>query len=274
MASRPKSAHQPDLSPPPATAGIRGLISKPLDARGAIDHALTSLAYNEAVRAGCLGDTGCGKSRLMRAFVKRYLEVSTGIVIVVVQNAKKAATWGGQVRSWPADLHRQPLLREPRIVVFTGDTIGDEKPLVAAAQLAWTFSTAARSVPCLVVFDELANAVHPRAPGTWKSAECSILDRLFTEGRDAGVSVLWATQFPQVVPLSVLNETEDVFAFRLAGSALTNLRTKGFTDGKRGRVEPVLNILPDTKTPPPQRGAHLLLQRGHGWDGRVYRVLS
>jgi len=274
MVKRTETIQQSSVSTP-QTQATRNLIARPHDAQIAITEALVPLRYKEAVRIGMLGDTGSGKSRLCRAIAARFLaSVAQGVVFVVDQNEIKARSWGGQVRKWPADLNdkRFKLAPTPRMVVFTGDGVGDERPLVAACELAWTYS--GRGFPTLVILDEVANAVHEQAPGVWRSKECRSIARLFKEGRGQGVSVCWATQFPQETPLALLNETEDIFAFRLAGSALNNLRTKGFTDGRGGRVESTLNALPDTKTPPPQRGAHLRLQRGHAWDGRVYRVMG
>lgn len=203
----------------------------------------------------------------MRAIATEYQRMIPGLVFVVCQSARKAETWGGQVRKWPADLATQPLQKEPRTVVFTGDFRGDDKPLVAVADLAWRYAEARFQV--LVIFDELANATHPQAPGVWMGQAGTSVARIFKEGRDHGVSVLWGTQFPQEVPLAALNESEDLFAFRMAGSALNNLRKKGFTTPES---EAVLNLLPDTKTPPAQRGAHLHLVRGHAWNGQIYRV--
>lgn len=271
MATRTKTEKQPSLSAAAALAATaRQHVAKAAhDARIGIRSALTSLAYKEAVRIGCLGDTGCGKSRLMRAIATEYQRLVPGLVFVVCQSARKAETWGGQVRKWPTDLKLQPLAKEPRLVVFTGDFVGNEKPLVAVADLAWRYAEA--GFPVLAIFDELANATHPQAPGVWLGAAGTSVARIFKEGRDHGVSVLWGTQFPQEVPLAALNESEDVFAFRMAGSALNNLRKKGFTSPE---AEAVLNVLPDTKTPPAQRGAHLHLVRGHQWNGRIYRVKS
>lgn len=266
-----RRAQQPQHQAVPAQAprsSAAALIANPTDAEIAIGHALTALRYGEAVRIGALGDTGCGKSRLMRAIIARYLTTVPGVVFVVDQGGGEAS-WGGQVYGWPADLASKPPQPEPRVVVFTGDGAGDDAIMIAVCELAWTYGE--RGWPVLVVLDEVADAVHPQAPGVWRSAGGQAIARLFKQGRKVKVSVAWATQFPQEVPLALLNETEDVFAFRLAGSALNNLRKKDFTDAA---TEAVLKVLPDTKSPPKQRGAHLRLQRGHSWDGRVYRVLG
>lgn len=257
------------LAVPPAApvSSAARLIASPADAEHAIGHALTALRYKEAVRFGALGDTGCGKSRLMRAIINRYLQLLPGVVLVVDQGGGEAS-WGGQIYSWPDELQTRAPQPEPRIVVFKGDGTADERLLVAVSELAWDYGLRGR--PTLVILDEAADAVHPQAPGTWRTKECMSIARLFKQGRKVGASVGWATQFPQEVPLAMLNETEDVFAFRLAGSALNNLRKKDFTDANS---EAVLKLLPDTKAPPKQRGAHLWLRRGHQWDGRVYRVL-
>jgi len=95
MVKRSPPVQQPAV-PPSQAQTARNLIARPHDAQIAIREALTPLRYKEAVRIGMFGDTGCGKSRLMRAIIAQYLATVPGVVFIADQNLIKAPTWGGQ----------------------------------------------------------------------------------------------------------------------------------------------------------------------------------
>lgn len=232
----------------------------------AAEIALSPLAYGEAPRIGLLGDTRVGKTTAARQIVDLYLRRSLGVVLVVDDKNPRAAQFTGQERGGPVDLIGEPLdPRGPRVVVFRGDpSTGESAYPDDVADFAWTLH--GRGRPSLTVFDEL-NHEHLTTYGMWQSG-ITATPRLFGKGGGVGAGVLWGTQSPQDVPRAAFEQSSCILCFKLAGNGLRKLRELDYLGGG---AEAVIPTFPGDEVPPPQRGQHVILQRGKPWNGVVYR---
>lgn len=211
-------------------------------------------------RLGALGDTGTGKTTLMRALVDAY-ERQTGGAVVVVDDGGMAG-YAGDEREDLAHLAREPI--QGTRVVFVGNVYrGRNAEPEEAAKLAW--SIAQRRKRAVLVVDELNDACRG---GYWRK-HVTMLPSAFTKGRKYGLSVVWTTQQVQDTPREVFNQTSAIACFRLVGLGVDRLRERGYLEGM---PDGTLESLPGLDAPAATKGTFVLLVRGRAWDGRFYRL--
>ncbi|MDD5367324.1 MAG: ATP-binding protein [Gallionellaceae bacterium] len=217
----------------------------------------------DAIRVGVLGDTGCGKTEACKKIIDGYLARSAGPVLIRDCKGRRAAYEGQEFRD-VGDLAARRPSPVSRVYVLRGDLfagIGVDPESVAEAQ--WRL--AARNIPSLVLFDELADAADN---GRWRSRP-SAIDRAFGQGRAVGASVAWGTQSPQNVPRSAFEQSSYIMCFRLDGLGLNCLDDRNYLTGDG--VADVIRALPGDDVPHAERGWFVLLRRGRQWDRRLYR---
>lgn len=219
------------------------------------------MTFGEAPRVGFVGDTGTGKSRLMRAVVAGWLARDPGVALVCDRGG--ASGFAGQRRASLSDLRLQPMAPEPRAIVFVGDLASGLDPdAEAIARFAWQLR--ASRTGALVVVDELKWA----ARGGWWRRGVSFLPQTCSEGRKHGIGILWGSQSPQDAPREAIEEAGTIVVFRLAGLGVRCLRDRNYL---AGMPDGTLEALPGEEAPPEKRGACVVLRRGQPWDGRLYR---
>jgi hypothetical protein len=222
---------------------------------------LASMRFGEAPRVGCVGDTGTGKSRAMRALAAGWLARNPGLILALDKGG--ASGFEGQRRVSVSDLQLHPMATEPRAVVFTGDLAAwiDPDP-EEVARLAWRLR--ARRTGSLVVVDELKWC----ARASWWKRGTKYLPQICSEGRKHDVGILWGTQSPQDAPREAIEEAGILVVFRLAGLGVRCLRDRDYL---LGMPDGTLESLPGEESPPSERGRCVILRRGHSWDGRFHR---
>jgi hypothetical protein len=221
----------------------------------------------EGPRCGVLGDSGCGKTHVMRLLVAEYVRRMPGCPVFIVDDKENKAQFVGQYRRDPQDMARKPPDKEPRIVVFRGSPFlvaqGEVDPEdVAEVQR----NMAMRGRPSLVVYDELDKAANMMQ---WKKGDASTVRWAFIKGRSSGAATLWGTQETQAVPREAFNQSSCIIAFRMVGNPLRLLKERGYLEG--GDVGGIISRLPGDELPPNKRGFFVLLRRGRPWDEKVYR---
>jgi hypothetical protein len=219
-----------------------------------------AIRTGEGFRAGAVGDTGTGKTFVLRALADAY-ERATGGAIVAVDDGG-AAGYRGEARADLADVVRRPIASVRLVLV--GDTPhGITAEAESGAALAWAISRRRRRV--LLVVDELADA----ARGAFWRRGVERLPAAFTKGRKYGISVAWSAQQIQDVPREAFNQSDAIAVFKLVGLGLDRLAERGYLRGiDRSEIE----TLPGIDADPQDRGIFVLLERGRDWDRRFYRV--
>lgn len=263
MAAVPPRAKQTGLAPAsafPTEAGYPGEL--------AVAELMAPLDWGEAPQIGVLGDTGAGKTTLMRALVEEYLRRSPGWVLVI-DDKETRAKYSGQERRDLADLRAHPI--DPngrRVIVFRGSPReGIDADTEEVAELAWR--RAARGRPTLVVHDELIAGRRTLVTNCqWRSG-VEYVPKSFTKGRAAGVADLWGAQSPSEVPIDPFEQSTKIATFKLGGLGLAKLRERNYV---RGHVQEQIGRLHAMEVPPPERGDFVVLERGQEWNGKTYKL--
>lgn len=235
------------------------------DGKIAAEVALEPLKHGEGPRIGVLGDSGCGKTELMRRVVTMYLAKVAKAPVFVVDDKEARAQFQGQERIDRQDLVKRPAKPEPRVIVFRGErfSTGEVDPEeIATIQK----NLAQTGRPSLVVYDELDKAANM---AMWKRGDASVVRWAFIKGRSSGAASLWGTQETQAVPREAFNQSSCLFVFRMVGNPLRLLYQRGYLEGND--VSNVISSLPGDELPPKERGFFVMLRRGRPWDEKVYR---
>lgn len=175
------------------------------------------IAFHEGYRFVCLGETGSGKSSLMRAVVyatllRHYAQFALvhdtkGVLAeypqsLIVSNVAMFIRRGG-FRSG-----------DSAVVSFRGEPQRDiDVPAQEVAEFSLQLARRGM-VPHVTVIEELAEAAtqgrkHVKAPAVLKLAE---------QGRKMGVSLVGTTQSPRKIPLDLLGQASSIAFFRLTGA--------------------------------------------------------
>jgi hypothetical protein len=221
--------------------------------------------FNEGYRFVCLGETGSGKTSLMRVVV--YATIARGYARFALIHDTK-----GIFPEYPhsvictnvkAFVQRKAFQDgDVPVVSFRGDPKRDID--VSAEEVASFSLYLARtgSTPHLTVIEELAEAStagrkHLKAPSVLK---------LLEQGRKMGVSLVGTTQSPRKIPLDVLGQASAIAFFRLTGADANYL-------GERLDLDP---IMIETIRGPNHEGLpnhkFVLYVKGKAWDRQVYSL--
>jgi hypothetical protein len=221
--------------------------------------------FNEGYRFVCLGETGSGKTSLMRVVV--YSTINRGLAQFALIHDTKGI--------FPEYRH-SVICGRPADFVSRGGFHGADVPLVSfrgdprkdidvsAEEVAkFSLDMARKGVtPHLTVIEEMSEAAtagrkHLKAPSVLK---------LLEQGRKMGVSLVGTTQSPRKVPLDVLGQASSIAFFRLTGADANYL-------GERLDLDPTLIA---TVRGPRSEGLpnhkFVLYVKGKPWDGRVYSL--
>ena len=223
------------------------------------------VAFNEGLRCICLGETGSGKTSLMRAIVYTMIARKYA-TFALVHDTKgifpeyRHSVCVGNVNEF---ISRGAFRNDDiPVVSFRGNPKRDVD--VTAEEVAAFSLYLARkgSVPHVTVIEELAEAStagrkHVKAPSVLKLAE---------QGRKMGVSLVGTTQSPRKTPLDLLGQASSIAFFRLTGADANYL-------GERLDLDPSMieairgpnhEGLPNYK--------FVLYIKGQVWDREIYSL--
>lgn len=251
----PRDQHVIDLIEAPA---------QPQEKRG--------MVINEGYRFVCLGETGSGKTSLMRVVV--YTTVARGYAQFALIHDTKGILpeypHTQQMRSVQDFIARGFQDGDFPIVSFRGDPRIDlEVSAEEVAQLSLIYGKRGRvvngqwcPVPHVTVIEELAEAA---SAGRKKLNAPSVL-KLLEQGRKLGVSLVGTTQSPANVPLDILRQASSIAFFRLTGPDVNFM-------GERLHLDPDLIR---TVAGPSNEGLpnyqFCLYVKGQPWDGEIYSL--
>ncbi len=238
--------------------------SKPQEKHGVI--------VNEGFRFVCFGETGSGKTSLMRAVVYSALQRgyaqfalihdTKGIWpeyprSVILPNVESFIARGFQRGDIPAISFRGDVRND--ITVSAEDVAGFARLMLRQGQEVngkWV------PRPIVTVIEELAEAAsagrkHVNAPSVLWLAE---------QGRKVGGSLVGTTQSPRKVPLDIPGQASSVAYFRLTGADANYL-------GERLELDPAMV---DTLRGAGNEGLpnykYVLAIKGKPWDGLVHQL--
>lgn len=239
--------------------------AEPKEKRGVI--------VNEGYRFICLGETGSGKTSLMRVVV--YSTIARGYAgFALIHDTKNI--WEEYPRSVLIEsvdaFRKRGGFRNGDIpaVSFRGDPRRDiEVPAEDVAAFSLELAKKGRLVngqwhtlPHVTVIEELSEAA---TAGRKKLDSPSVL-KLLEQGRKMGVSLVGTTQSPANVPLDILRQASSIAFFRLTGPDVNYM-------GERLHLDPALI---GTVSGPNNEGLpdyqFCLYVKGKPWDNQIYTL--
>jgi DNA helicase HerA-like ATPase len=225
---------------------------------------------NEGYRFICLGETGSGKTSLMRVVV--YYTLEKGYANFALIHDTK-----GIFAEYPRSLQLASVVefrgfnsKDLPVVSFRGDPRRDvvctaeEVALLSkqAAQRGIGDGEAWRPNPHLLVIEEMAAA----ASAGRKQVEAPSVLWAAEQGRKVSVSLVGTTQSPRKTPLDILGQATSIAFFRLTGADANYL-------GERLDLDPRLISAirgPNSEGLPNRKFA--LYLKGEPWDGQIYEL--
>jgi len=230
------------------------------------------VTVNEGFRFVCLGETGSGKTALMRVVV--YSAIARGYAqFALVHDTKNI--WPEYPRNLQvatvADFMRRgfPDGHIPA-VSFRGDPRRDvEVPAEDVAAYSLYLARRGREVngqwhtiPHVTVIEELAEAA---SAGRKKLNAPSVL-KLIEQGRKMGVSLVGTTQSPANVPLDILRQASSIAFFRLTGPDVNYM-------GERLHLDPALiKAVSGQSSEGLPNHSFALYVKGLPWDKVIYSL--
>ena len=230
------------------------------------------VVVNEGYRFVCLGETGSGKTSLMRVVV--YSTIARGYAsFALVHDTKNI--WPEYPRNVQVTNVAEFLRRGWRdddipAVSFRGDPRRDvEVPAEEVAQYSLQLARRGRIVngqwatlPHVCVIEELAEAA---SAGRKRLNAPSVL-KLIEQGRKMGVSLVGTTQSPANVPLDILRQASSIAFFRLTGPDVNYMAERLHLDSDLIRTVSGSNSegLPNHQ--------FALYVKGIPWDRRIYSL--
>ena len=217
----------------------------------------------EGFRHGEIGNTGCGKTTLMRYIVNSSQDL-TLIHDVTKPNPQFAAPvvtkkMGQQPRTLLEGVDPQATKVLFRSDPFTGSVCEVE-------DVAWLglYVTRVAKIPVRIVIDELDMAVQPGGRGlTSQSALFS-----FTQGRALQLSVIWSTQTPQRVPIQCFDQSSTIAIHRLGKRALSYMDER-----LKFERELVDQVIPNLASADEGGISEFILhEQGRPWNRTIYSI--
>lgn len=230
------------------------------------------MIVNEGYRFICLGETGSGKTSLMRAVV--YTTLAKGYaqfaLIHDTKNIWPEYPQSVQVRNVQEFLQRGFQPGEPPLVSFRGDPRRDIE--VTSEEVAqYSLQNARRgrvvngvwhTLPHVTVIEELSEA----ATAGRKHLNSPSVLKLIEQGRKMGVSLVGTTQSPANVPLDILRQASSIAFFRLTGPDINFM-------GERLHLDPnLIRTVSGNGNAGLPNYEFALYIKGEQWDGRTYSL--
>ncbi len=240
--------------------------------KGAAPQEKRGVIVNEGYRFVCLGETGSGKTSLMRVVI--YSTILRGYAqFALIHDTKNI--WPEYPKSLQMETvsqFRQRGFKQGEIpaVSFRGNPRADvEVPAEDVAAFSLEIARKGRvvngvwhTVPHVCVIEELSEA----ASGGRKKLKSPSVLKLIEQGRKMGVSLVGTTQSPANVPLDILRQASSIAFFRLTGPDVNYM-------GERLHLDPALIRTvagPNNEGLPDHQFA--LYVKGQPWDGHVYSL--
>jgi len=240
----------------------------PVERRGKI--------INEGFRVVCLGETGSGKTSMMRLIV--YYTIDKGYSnFALIHDTKSFAEpeYPKSIQSpdvptfaarWfkPGDIPVVSFRGDPRrdVEVTAEDVAYYSKRIGQQGRANPDGSNTFLTNPHLLVIEELAAAAsagrkHVKAPSVLWALE---------QGRKLGVSTLGTTQSPRKIPLDFIGQANAIVFFRLTGADANYL-------GERLHLDPAMIqaiVGPNYEGLP--NYSYVLYMKSEPWDREVHRL--
>ncbi len=220
-----------------------------------------ALAERQGVRVGWIGNTGCGKTFGMAWLLGHIVAEDLIDVVLINDDKNRAPPWVGHRRATPSSAAANPPGEDdegPDVVVYRGVAMDPNTPvdIEDVAAQAWELVGMEGHPTVAFACDELRRAVSP-AGREWRAPTVA---RAITEGRAAGLSVIWGTQSPQRIPVEAFDNSL-LCVFQLGHRGRAYLERSDLISGSVSLV--IAGLRPRQ---------FLVVDDAGDWDGKIYEV--
>lgn len=234
-------------------AGVRGLRPS-LEAWQRIARPLRA---GQGIRVVVYGITGKGKTTGLKEFLE-FITREGLIDLVFVHDVKlREPQYEGEIIHEARDVYTSELAPDtwPAVRVLRKRNL-DHMPSVDAAARV-TLESADEGVQTMLLVDEFQRAIDEDVPGGFMKGSCN---RIASEGRGIGASLIAVKQLPQFMPTGVRSQSDLVF-FGVAGDGVTHLVDEKVVDARMGVVLSQLRV-----------GQFVVKPCEGDFDGQVFQV--
>jgi DNA helicase HerA-like ATPase len=196
------------------------------------------LRAGQGIRLVVYGITGKGKT----TGLKEFLDFITGeglVDLVFVHDVKlREPQYEGRIIHEARDVYTPEHAPDafPDVVVLRKRNL-DHMPSVDGAARV-TLESADQGVQTMLLVDEFQRALDEDVAGGFAKGSCN---RIASEGRGIGASLVAVKQLPQFMPTGVRSQSDLVF-FGVAGDGVTHLVDEKVVDARMGAVLSQLRI--------------------------------
>jgi hypothetical protein len=181
--------------------GLRPLRRDLLPASAAWQKITAALRSGQGFRVGFLGVSGSGKTT-SAVDLLRYLEAERLASVVIVHDVKlPRPQFEGRIEHEADAVVARPPEEYPATIVLRRKGIDHVPSVERAARV--TLHASYSGVPTVLVLDELSHATTAQG----KEFTAPSVERIISEGRGIGASIVWLVQLPQRVPTSAYDQS-------------------------------------------------------------------
>jgi hypothetical protein len=160
-----------------------------------------ALRSGQGFRVGFLGVSGAGKTT-SAVDLLRYLEAERLASVVIVHDVKlPLPQFEGRIEHEADAVVARPPEEYPATIVLRRKGLDHVPSVERAARV--TLHASYSGVPTVLVLDELSHATTAQG----KEFTAPSVERIISEGRGIGASIVWLVQLPQRVPTSAYDQS-------------------------------------------------------------------
>jgi hypothetical protein len=214
----------------------------------------SALRSGQGFRAGFLGVSGAGKTT-SAVDLLRYLEAQHLAHLVIVHDVKlPLPQFEGRIEHEADAVVARPPEEYPATIVLRRKGLDHVPSVERAARV--TLHASYSGVPTVFVLDELSHATTKQG----KEFTAPSVERLISEGRGIGASIVWLAQLPQRVPTPAYDQS--FIVLHRSGRKVLNYLVDGkILDGAAADVVARLPI-----------GQFVLATAEEDFDGQIYET--
>lgn len=212
------------------------------------------LRSGQGIRVGAIGVTGSGKTTSVVSFLD-YLAAAHLAHLVIIHDVKMPLPqFEGRIEHEADAVIARPPQQYPATIVLRRNGLDHTPDVEKAARV--TLHASFSGVPTVLVLDEFSRAT----TRSGKEFTAPSVEKILSEGRGIGASLIWGAQLPQRVPTSAYDQSAIVLQ-RSGRKVLSYLIDQKVIDNAAADVVARLGV-----------GDFILATAEEDFDGEIYQT--